>query len=52
MRKWSKGIKSFQFQLKWVCMSPQQRYACLWARTKKQENLDFTVLSTVTNNNK
>jgi hypothetical protein len=23
------------FRLRWVVMSPERRYACLWARTKR-----------------
>ena len=37
-------IKSLSFHLRWLFLSPQERYAYLWARTKKLGNLDFIVL--------
>jgi hypothetical protein len=34
-------IKSLSFHLRWLFLSPQERYAYLWAKTKKQGDLGY-----------
>jgi hypothetical protein len=51
--KWFKGeskmrslignIKMISFQLKWMFLSPQQRYAHLWERTKKLDDWGYSI---------
>ncbi len=35
MKRWIGRGKSISFRLKWIFMSSEERYAHLWARTKK-----------------
>jgi hypothetical protein len=41
-------VKAITFHTKWVFMSPQERYAYLWTRTKKLGDLDYGIRDTVT----
>ena len=34
-------VKSLSFRLKWLFLSPQERYAYLWDKTKKQDDLGY-----------
>ena len=36
-------VKSISFHLRWIFMSPHERYAYLWARTKKLGDLAYVV---------
>jgi len=37
--------KSIAFHLRWIFMSPQERYECLWAKTKKLDDWGYIVLN-------
>jgi hypothetical protein len=37
-------LKSFSFHLRWLFLSPQARYAFLWAKTKKLGDLESTLM--------
>ena len=37
--------KLISFQFRWILMSPQERYACLWAKTKKLGDWGYIVLN-------
>jgi len=45
-------LESFSFHLRWIVMSPQEKYSYLWARTKKLGNLGYDVRNTAVNINK
>ena len=36
-------VKSFLFHLRWLLMSPHEKYAYLWAKTKKSRELDYSI---------
>jgi hypothetical protein len=37
-------IKSLSFHLRWLFLSPQERYAYLWAKTKNLGDLESTLI--------
>ncbi len=39
-------VKSIPFRLRWIFISPKDRYAHLWANTKKLDYLCYTVSNT------
>ena len=45
-------IKSISFNVRWMFMSPKERYAHLWAKTKKLNDLGYTVLDTAAGTDK
>jgi hypothetical protein len=45
-------VKAISLRLRWVFMSPQARYACLWTRTKKLYHSGYTVRDTAVSANK
>ncbi len=45
-------VESISFYLRWIFISPRERYAYLWAKTKKLGDSDYTVRNTVVNTNK
>jgi hypothetical protein len=47
MDRWFGQVRSMSFQLRWVFMSSQERYAYLWARTKKLNESGYALRNTV-----
>jgi hypothetical protein len=45
-------IKTSLFHFRRIFMSPQERYAQLWARTKKLGHLSYGLQNTVADSNK
>jgi hypothetical protein len=43
MKKTNRYVKPISFRLRWLFMSPQERYSRLWARTKKLSDLTCEV---------
>jgi hypothetical protein len=41
------NTKSLLFHLRWLFMSEEERYACLWAKTKKLIDFGYSVRSTM-----
>ena len=39
--------KSISLHLRWILMSPQEKYACLWAKTKKLDDWGYIVRNPV-----
>jgi hypothetical protein len=37
------NIKSIAFHLRWIFMSPQERYSYLWNKTKKLGDLGYYI---------
>ncbi len=46
MNRLVRYIKSISFRLRWFFMSPEERYACLWTRTKKLGDFGYEVWNT------
>jgi hypothetical protein len=45
MKRLIRYVKAISFRLRGIFMSPQERYASLWSKTKKLGNLDFIILN-------
>jgi hypothetical protein len=43
MKRWIVHTKSVSFQVRWIFMSPLERYSYLWARTQRVCDLDYNV---------
>jgi len=37
-------FKSFSFHFRWLFLSPQARYSWLWAKTKKLDDPEYTLI--------
>ena len=46
------NVKALSFHSRWIFKSPQERYAYLWARTKKLGHLSDGLQYTVADSNK
>jgi hypothetical protein len=45
-------VKSLSFHLNWIFLSPQKKYACLWARTKKLGDLGYALKNAAASDSK
>jgi hypothetical protein len=52
MERLIRCVKPISFRLRWFFMSPQERYASLWTKTKKLGDLCYVVKNTSGNGSK
>jgi len=45
-------VKSLSFHLHWISLSPEKKYARLWARTKKLGDLDYALRNAASSDSK